>query len=157
MYNEERPHQTHDYRTASTKSSTLLIRSLSRYPVRSAESASSFIARPTSTDPLTELTPREYEVLVLREHEHGHIRVLVADLERRLQPLVTVRRRKPDVDEDCVRPLPLDHVQQLVGGLRLADELEPRAAQEAPQALADEERVLRDGEAKRHYGAATAA
>ena len=42
---------------------------------------------------------REPELDVLRQHEHAHRRVLRADLERRAQPLVAVRRRQPDVDD----------------------------------------------------------
>ena len=94
---------------------------------------------------------------VLREHEEADVFEARPDLRGGPQALVGERRRKTDVDEDGIGLLALDDVEQLARGLGLPDELEPRAAEEAPQALADEQRVLGDGEPQRHYEAATAA
>jgi hypothetical protein len=87
---------------------------------------------------------------VLREHEKADVVEARPDLRGGSQALVGERRRKTDVDEDGVGPLALDDVEQLGRGLGLPDELEPRAAEEAPQALADEQRVFGDGEPQRH-------
>ena len=63
---------------------------------------------------------------VVGEHEHADLGMRAADLLRSDETFVRVRRRHPDVDDRNVRPRQLDPPAELVGGRRLADDLEPR-------------------------------
>ncbi len=81
---------------------------------------------------------------VLREDEHARLRVLLANLLRRLQPLVGVRRRHADVDDRDVRLVRAHLQQQLFGVARLTDDLETAVFEQACDALPEEDRVLRE-------------
>ena len=56
---------------------------------------------------------------VLREHEHAGVGVALADLARRAQALVGVRRRHLDVDDRDVGPVQPDVAEQVLGRSRL--------------------------------------
>ena len=75
---------------------------------------------------LGEQLHREPDLDVLGEDEDADARVLLADLDRRPQPLVGVGRRQADVDDDDVELVAVHLEQQLVGGPALGDDLEAR-------------------------------
>src|SRR5262249_23111465 len=85
---------------------------------------------------------------VLRQHEHADLRMFLANLLRGSQPLVGLRRRHPDIDDGNVGVVATDLEQEVVGGGRLAYDLEPGIAEKAGDPLAQENRVLCDRDAK---------
>ena len=67
-----------------------------------------------------------------------------ADLARRHEPLVGVRRRHPDVDDRDRRLVHRDVTQQVVGVVGLGHDLEARLGEQPRDALAQQDRVLGD-------------
>jgi hypothetical protein len=61
---------------------------------------------------------------VLTEHQHCSLRVLRPDDQRGAETLVGVRGRHADVDDAEVRPLHVDHPEQLVGVVDGSNHLE---------------------------------
>ena len=107
------------------------MRSLSRYPTPSAESASSFIASPSSTYCESTSTPTE------------GWRARISSAARRPSSLWV--GRQPDVDDRDVQLMAVDLAQQLVGVLALGDHVEAGVAQQAGEPLAQQHAVLGDG------------
>ena len=68
----------------------------------------------------------------------------LADLERRAQALVGVRRRQADVDDRDVRREAADLPQQLVGVVALGDHVEAGVAEQPRETLAQQDAVLGD-------------
>ena len=89
---------------------------------------------------------------VLGEDEHRCVGVALADLFRRAQPFVGVRRRHLDVDDRDVRVVRADLQQQIVSRAALPDDLESLVGEEAGDALAKEHRVVGEGDANRCLG-----
>src|SRR4030095_2471381 len=79
---------------------------------------------------------------VLGEDEHTGVRKALADLPRRSQALIRVRRWHADVDDRDLRLVHADVAQQILGVPGLRDDLEPRLAEEARDALAQEHRAV---------------
>ena len=74
--------------------------------------------------------------------------LLGADPVRRAQALVGVRRRHPDVDDRDVGLVGADLAHQVLGVAGLAHDLEARFLEQAAQALAQEDGVVGDHDAK---------
>src|SRR5581483_526007 len=89
---------------------------------------------------------------VLREHEHGGAGMALADLAGRAQALVRVGGRHPDVHHRHVRAVRADLQEQLLGGARLPDHLEPGVREQARDPLAQEDGVLGDHDARHESG-----
>jgi hypothetical protein len=70
-----------------------------------------------------------------------------AQLARRLEALLRVRRRHAHVDDRHVRRVALGDLQQLVRGRRLAGDLDAGAPQQRDDALADQQGVVGDDHA----------
>ena len=68
--------------------------------------------------------------------------MLLADLLRRDEPFVRVRRRHADVDDGDVRRVGTDLQHQLVGVARLAHDLETGILEQARDALAQQDGVV---------------
>ena len=102
---------------------------------------------------LGEEVERVLRLDVLREDEHAGRRMLLADLPRRAEALVGVRRRHPDVDDRDVGRVRAHLQQQLVGGPGLADDLEAGLLEQLRDALAEQDGVV--GEDDAHGGDAT--
>ena len=73
--------------------------------------------------------------------------MVLAELQRRAQALVGVRRRHADVEHADVRAVLLDRLQQRLGVRHGGDDLEPAVVQQPLQAGAQEQRVLGDQDA----------
>ncbi len=89
---------------------------------------------------------------VLGEDEHRRVGVALADLLGRAQPFVGVRRRHLDVHDRDVGAVRADLQQQVVGRAALPDDLEPLVGKQAGDALAQEHRVVGEGDADRCLG-----
>ena len=77
--------------------------------------------------------------------------MLLADLLRRAQALVRVRRRHADVDERDVRRVGAHLQHQLVRVPRLADDLEAAVLEQTGDAFAQEDGVLRQDDAQARF------
>ena len=86
---------------------------------------------------------------VLREHEHGCVRVLGPDLLRRSEAFVGVRRGHPNVDKRDVRLVGPDLEQQVGGGAAAAHDLEALVLEQARDPLTQQHRVVSDDDAGR--------
>jgi hypothetical protein len=93
---------------------------------------------------VSEQLHREPELDVLRQHEHSDRGVAGADLERRAQALVLVRRRQADVDDHRVDRVTVHLQQELVGAPAAGDDLEAGIAEEPGEPLAEQDAVLGD-------------
>src|SRR5262249_43733024 len=76
--------------------------------------------------------------------EHAELGMPRAQLPRRPQALVRMRRRHADVHDRDIGALLLHLAQQLVGIARLADNFEAGLGEQASHALAEEQRVVGD-------------
>ena len=77
--------------------------------------------------------------------------MLLADLLRRAQALVRVRRRHADVDERDVRRVGAHLQHQLVGVAGLADDLEAAVLEQPRDALAQQDGVLGEDDAQARF------
>jgi hypothetical protein len=68
--------------------------------------------------------------------------MLRANLERRAQPLVVVRRRESDVDNRDVRRVAPHFEQKVIRIVALREDLEARVAKKPPDALSQEHAVF---------------
>lgn len=104
-------------RTASRKSATSLIRSLQQV----AHALRGF----------GQQLHGQSKVDVLREHQHCHLRMVPADLQRRPHAFVTVRGRQPDVDDGDARRLDPGPAEKVIGVAVGGDHVHPRPREDA--------------------------
>jgi hypothetical protein len=81
---------------------------------------------------------------VLRQHQHGDVRVLAAQDQRGPDALVGVGRRHADVDHGEVGPVLGDRPQELAGVGHGLDDLQPGVGHQGGEPLAEQDRVLGD-------------
>ena len=96
---------------------------------------------------LLEQPHREARLDVLREHEHRHVGMALADSLGGDDALVRARRGHADVDDRAVGPLGRDRVHERVDLAYLGDDVEARVGQHADDPLAGEHHVLGDDDA----------
>ena len=93
---------------------------------------------------LLDQSHRVARVEVVGEDEHADLGVCVADLLRRDEPLVGVRRRHLDVDDRDLRPGELDLAPKLLRRSYLAHDLEPCFGQKPPEPFPEQHLVVGD-------------
>src|SRR3954454_3126087 len=96
---------------------------------------------------LLEQAHRVTRLEVVRENEHPGVWVPLADRLRGGEAFVRVRWRHLDVDDDQLRPPPLDQGEQLVAVACRSRDLEAGLRQQSAEALAQERLVVRDNHA----------
>ena len=89
----------------------------------------------------------EADLQVLGEDQNAGFGPLSTDLAGRLQALVRVRRRHPDVDDGDVRPVCGDGGEELVGVGALRDHVDAAFAEQGGEPFADQDRVVGDYDA----------